>query len=209
MDYIKYCEQCKKCVSMSDDERIYPPNEGNWASIGNSGPFIWFAGAVYYNSSVHVIDHPKSLHNAKNKALYSNPNILLNLINQSEAFKEIVRFPYVVNTEASYYGAANGLDKLTLALNSMLKRFFNQKGEDVFYNIHESGDMSVNADVIRGKDLILFYPFGDDKSIEGLNRIGSCLMKSGLPNSITGIFFTRLIPSVDGTYPIINMDDFR
>lgn len=209
MNYTKYCEQCKgNYISMMDDEQIFHPNERNWASIGNSGPFLWFAGAVYYDSSIHTIDHQKGLHNANNRSLYSNPTYLLDIINNSEAFNDIIRFPYVVNTEASYYGTATGLDKLTFALNSMLKRFFEQEGDDVFYDIHESGDMSVNADVVRGKDLILCYPFGDDKTIEGLYRIGNSLMMSDLPNSIVGIFFTRIIPSVDGTYPIINMADF-
>lgn len=210
MNYINYCEQCKgNFISMQDEEHIFLPTENNWACTGNSGPFIWFAGAAYYNSSIHVIDNQKRLHNTNNKALYANPNKLLNIINNSESFNEIVHSPYVVNTEASYYGVTNGLDKLTLALNSMLKRFFNQEGEDVFYNIHESGNMSVNSNIIKGKDLILFYPFCDDKSLEGLNRIGSSLMRSGLPNSIVGIFFTRIIPSSEGVYPIINMSDFR
>ena len=114
-----------------------------------------------------------------------------------------------MNTEASYFGSTNGLYQLTQALNGMLKDFFGQEGKDVFYNIQEDGNMNVNVDAIKGKDLIMFYPFAEKSSLTGLKNIGESLMRSNAPHSIIGLFLTGIVPDANGNVPIFNVNDFR
>ena len=91
----------------------------------------------------------------------------------------------------------------------MLKDFFGQEGKDVFYNIQEDGNMNVNVDAIKGKDLSMFYPFDEKSSLTGLKHSGERLMRSNAPNSIIGLFLTGIVPDANGNVPIFNVNDFR
>ena len=209
MDYKDYCDQCKgNYFALHDEENIKQPSQNSWSCSGTVGPYRWFSAGVYYDKSAHQIDTYKRQHNSNNCSIIRNPSAMMDMINNSAEFSQLVRNPYVVNTEAGYMGATNGLDKLTAGFNGMLKRFFGQEGADVFYNIHEDGNMSVNVNVIKGKDLIMFYPFGEVNSLEGFKRVADSLMASGYPNCIVGLFLTKIAPSTNGTYPILtNMND--
>lgn len=208
MNYNNYCNQCKgNYISLQDKEIVNSVSEKGWASKGNIGPFQWFAAGLYYDKSVHTIDFAKKQHNANNQSVFKNPNKIFSIINNSEEFRELIRDPYVVNTEAGYMGDPNGMDKLTGAINTMLKQFFGQEGDDVFYDVHEDGNMLVNVNAIKGKDLIMSYPFGEIKSFEGFNRLATNLMASGYPNCIVALFMSKIAPAQNGSYPIFNVND--
>ena len=209
MDYLSYCNQCKgNYFYLKDSFDVLSSDGKSWGCSGLTGPFKWFGGAAFYEKKAHIIDYAKNAHNQNNKRLFSNIPDLTRLINESEEFHELVRNPYVVNTEASYYGSLGDAYKFTKAINGMLKNFFSQEGEDVFYNIHEDGNMSVNLDAIKGKDLIMFYPFAEKSSLTGLKNIGEDLMRSNAPNSIIGLFLTGIVPDANGHIPTFNVNDF-
>lgn len=209
MDYSSYCNQCKGNYFYLEDSFNVLSSDGNsWGCSGLTGPFKWFGGAAFYEKKTHIIDNVKNAHNQNNKRLLSNILDLTRLINESEEFHELVRYPYVVNTEASYYGSPGDIYEFTKAINEMLKKFFRQEGKDVFYDIHENGNMSVNVDAIKGKDLIMFYPFAEKSSLTGLKNIGEDLMRSNAPNSIIGLFLTGIVPDANGHIPTFNVNDF-
>lgn len=210
MDYLSYSNQCKgNYFLLKDSFNVLSSDGKSWGCSGLTGPFKWFGGAAFYEKSAHIIDFSKNAHNQNNKRLFANIHDFKRLINESDEFRELVRNPYVVNTEASYFGSTNGLYQLTQALNGMLKEFFGQEGKDVFYNIQEDGNMNVNVDAIRGKDLVMFYPFAEKSSLTGLKNIGESLMRSNAPNSIIGLFLTGIVPDANGNVPIFNVNDFR
>ena len=176
-------------------------DELQFTAMGRVGYFRWYALTTYYDESVHKMDDLKRQYNQHHHDTACNPLMsdpgtsILHAINND---KELVHFlrhnPIVGNVSECHNIPVTQMFELETRLSEFLDqgiaaaKIFKPTGD---------GRISIDTNLVRGKDVILPYVWLDKNEMTSFGIIARNLIRCGA-STVLAICGSKIIPTTDG-----------
>ena len=198
--YYDSCHAPNPLESSWTNEKYCPvenlaPNR--FACFGQKGHFQWAAMSVYYDPSLHKMTPQMEAYNRHHKSAVCGGGFgpcenLAQAINEVDDTVYLMRNPLLGKTSN-----VEGVDDLRLIFMEGFMGKFLGTGCSVQIFKKLNGTYVADSSKVRDKDIVLPFIYATNKTLQIYANLANAAIKAGA-NTVTGIFATRIKPTIDG-----------
>ena len=189
-------------------EKTIGTKESEFASWGEIGNFDWVALTQIYSSVIFKNissekKHQNDIHRNTICMGYQLGQYLNSAIQKNSMLGTRLRRRKIAVPDTSEM-AWNGIHEHTMFMTTHLRKFFGLdpiSGVKLAIENNQLVAAEGKLTDLKGKDVFLPFIYANDDSIKLYGQVANILIKVAQADTVTGIFITRIMPTMDGRNP--------